>query len=52
MVGKQNEELKCGSCSECIGDVWNGYVYCAFLGCDVWAGSLMCQHGKDLQEIF
>lgn len=52
MVGKNDDEKKCGACSEVVGDVWNGYVFCRFLGCDVWAGSIMCQHGKDLQEIF
>lgn len=52
MVTEKQEQPKCGACKEVIGDIWQGYVYCAYLHCDVWANSLMCQHGKDLDEIW
>lgn len=52
MVNKQNEEPRCGSCREVTGNVWQGYVFCHWLQCDVWADSLKCQHGRDLDEIF
>lgn len=48
----ENEENRCGQCSEVIGCRWKGFVYCAYLHQDVWADSLMCQHGEDLLECF
>lgn len=50
MVNECNECPKCGQCKECRGDVWQGFVYCAWLNHDVWADSLMCKHGLDLLE--
>ena len=52
MVNEQNNEPRCDSCREVTGNVWQGYVFCHWLQCDVWADSLKCQHGRDLDEIF
>lgn len=52
MVNEQNNEPRCGSCREVTGNVWQGYVFCHWLQCDVWADSLKCQHGRDFDEIF
>lgn len=50
MVNEFNDCPKCGQCKECRGEIWQGYVYCAWLNQDIWAGSLMCQHGLDLLD--
>lgn len=50
MVNLENTQLKCGSCPEHVGCPFNGYVYCAMLGQDVWADSLRCPHGIDIEE--
>lgn len=52
MVDEKQTNGKCGSCREVTGDVWQGYVHCAWLNCDVWAYSLKCQHGQDLDDCF
>lgn len=52
MVENDYNEPRCGSCKEVNGNIWQGYVFCHWLQCDVWADSLKCQHGKDLDEIF
>lgn len=46
------EQPKCRDCKECVGQIWQGYVYCAWLHCDVWAASIQCEHGKLLNEVF
>lgn len=52
MVESQEQKKKCATCQEIHGNIWVGYVYCAWLNCDVWADSLRCQHGLDLDEMF
>lgn len=52
MVNNSEQQPRCGSCQEVTGNVWQGYVYCHYLKCDVWAQSLMCQHGIDLDDAF
>lgn len=52
MVNEKENEPRCGSCLETCGNVWQGYVYCMWLHCDVWADSLQCEHGKFLQDCF
>ena len=52
MVKLDDNEKRCGSCKEVTGNVWQGFVYCHYYCCDVWAQSIKCQHGKDLDEIF
>lgn len=50
MVNKQEIEPRCGQCAEVIGNVWQGFVYCCHNKCDVWADSIMCNHGKLLLD--
>lgn len=50
MVNEVNQSPTCGQCSEVNGDVWQGCVFCTWLNCQVYAGSMMCQHGIDLME--
>lgn len=52
MVEQNEQSLKCATCPEVTGNIWCGYVYCHWLNCDVWAESLRCKHGNDLEEIF
>ena len=52
MVEKKDEEPRCGQCKEVMGCVWCNFVYCRWLGHDVYVDSLMCDHGKDLLEMF
>ena len=52
MVNENKEDPKCGACQEIRGCVWQGFIYCNYLQCDVYAESLMCQHGLDLLEMF
>ena len=52
MVEEKKKEPRCGECQCVIGNVWCGFVYCHWLKCDVYADSLMCQHGLDLLECF
>lgn len=52
MVNCKEQEMKCGSCKEVTGNVFVGMVYCHYLNCDVYSESVMCQHGRDLQECF
>ena len=52
MVENKTEDRRCGQCRETVGDVWQGYVHCAWLNYDVWAQSLMCKHGLDLCDCF
>lgn len=52
MVDKSDDKPKCGQCKEVRGCVFLGMVYCAWLNQDVYAGSLMCEHGRDTLEIF
>lgn len=46
------EEPRCGSCREINGDVTQGFVYCHWLNQSVYAESIMCPHGRDLEECF
>lgn len=50
MVEKEMNEPRCGSCMEVNGCIWQGFVYCSWNHCDVWADSIMCDHGKDLMD--
>lgn len=52
MVNKTEQQPRCGSCKEVTGNVWQGYVFCNYLKCDVWAESIRCQHGIDLDDAF
>lgn len=52
MVKKAENDSRCGSCQAVTGNVWQGFVYCQYYNCDVWAQSLKCEHGKELDEIF
>lgn len=50
MVNNEEQQARCGSCREVIGNVWQGFVFCQWLRCDVYADSLQCDHGRDLEE--
>lgn len=50
-VNNDNEK-RCRQCKEVIHHDYGGFVYCAWWNMEVYAESLMCQHGKDLEEIF
>lgn len=52
MVNKNEDNGRCGSCPEVNGIVWQGFVYCQYLRCDVYADSLKCQHGHDLDDVW
>lgn len=52
MVEEKKPIPRCGECSEVCGSVWQGYVFCAYLNQDVWAQSIKCQHGLDLDDAF
>lgn len=52
MVETTKDQPRCGSCKEINGCVWQGFVYCSWLNQDVWAQSIRCQHGMDMDEIF
>ncbi|MBR4846179.1 MAG: hypothetical protein IKU98_07145 [Bacteroidaceae bacterium] len=52
MVKNEEQVKRCGSCKEINGCVWQGFVYCSYLNQDVWAQSIRCQHGNDIDEIF
>lgn len=52
MVGENQTIPRCGECKEVTGCVWQGYVFCSYLNQDVWAQSIKCQHGMDLDECF
>lgn len=49
---QRDTETKCGQCREVYGDIWSGFCYCSWLNHRVYAGSEMCQHGKDLLDVF
>ncbi len=46
------EQARCRDCKEVCGNIWNGYVYCTWLNCNVWGASEQCDHGKLLNEVF
>ena len=52
MVNNEEQNSRCGSCKEVTGNVWQGFVFCQWLRCDVFADSLKCQHGKDLDDVW
>lgn len=52
MVAKLIDAPRCRDCKEVIGDSLGSYVFCPWLNCTVYGGSLMCKHGKDLFEAF
>lgn len=52
MVNKKDDAPRCGACREVFGEPWRGFVFCHYLKQEVWSESLMCEHGKDLEEIF
>lgn len=43
---------RCRDCREVCGEIFRGYVYCAYLNRDVWGASMQCDHGKLLNEVF
>lgn len=43
---------RCRKCPEIVGSREGAFVFCAFLSQDVWADSIMCPHGEDLNECF
>ena len=49
---QRDTEPRCGQCREVCGDIWSGFCYCSWLNQRVYAGSLMCPHGKDLLDVF
>lgn len=49
---KPKKEPRCGACREVWGAQWQGFVYCHYLNQDVWAESIMCNHGRYMEDIF
>ena len=52
MVARLIDAPRCRDCKEVMGEPIGQYVYCSWLNCTVYGGSLMCNHGQDLHETF
>ena len=52
MVVEAKPTKKCAQCKASQFSSMMGYVYCPWFNMRVWGGSLMCQHGLDLDDIF
>lgn len=52
MVVSKLENPKCRDCQHANDSPFESYVYCSWLNCRVWGASEMCDHGKDLLEIW
>lgn len=50
-----NEFMDCPKCRECveiIGPRKSAFVFCAFLGQEVWGDSIQCPHGELVNDVF
>lgn len=52
MVNEADKLPRCADCSCALGNIWQGYIYCSWLKCDVWAKSIQCKHGADINDLF